>query len=321
MATLKYLDTTYECTTAIRGDNYIHLLDANGNVTAAFDGIKDFSGFTLTGCSWTLPSPCDKCSIAVINVDGSIEKGDAKYDDLILADSSYIIPAYKDFLSAYKELIAKRYDEPAPDATLKPVGIRGDKTVTGLPSEIAGAEWEGIVLYTGLSPQRVLVWRCDSEVMYSCYLNYSSQTIKWSKVSLNPAGDTMTGPLDMAADGDTARMRLRATSEWGYVEVFSTSSSGNKRLLAIGRAASEDSCIQLEVWNGNVMTKAYKLYHEGNKPTAADIGSGTFSTTDIFAMPGSDYSVARLRNISFGTAELTDRVSTLADGEIYFMYE
>lgn len=55
--------------------------------------------------------------------------------------------------------------------------------------------------------------------------------------------------------------------------------------------------------------------------TASQLGAGTFNTTDVKAKSGTDYSVARVRNISAGTADLTAGSSPLASGDIYIVYE
>lgn len=75
MPTLKYLGDSFDCTTAIKGDNYIHLLDENGVMVAAFDEIADFSDFTLENGSYTEPTDDHSCSVAVIRDDGTIGKG------------------------------------------------------------------------------------------------------------------------------------------------------------------------------------------------------------------------------------------------------
>lgn len=60
-----------------------------------------------------------------------------------------------------------------------------------------------------------------------------------------------------------------------------------------------------------------------DKPShSADmITSGTFSTTEIKAKTGTDYSVARIRNIQASTTDLTAGSSALANGDIYLVYE
>lgn len=75
MPTLTYLGETYDCTTAIKGPDYIHLLDANGVLTAAFDRITSFTGFTLANGSYTTPTADQNCYLAVIRDDGTIGKG------------------------------------------------------------------------------------------------------------------------------------------------------------------------------------------------------------------------------------------------------
>lgn len=75
MPTLIYKNDRFDCTTAIKGDDYIHLLDADGIMTSAFDGITNFSDFTLENGSYTSPTADHNCYLAVIRDDGTIGKG------------------------------------------------------------------------------------------------------------------------------------------------------------------------------------------------------------------------------------------------------
>lgn len=82
MASLTYLGMTYDCVTAIKGADYIHLLDADGNMVVSFDGISDFSGFTLSGCEYTEPAADEDCFVAIVREDGTIGKGSHKCSDI-----------------------------------------------------------------------------------------------------------------------------------------------------------------------------------------------------------------------------------------------
>lgn len=75
MPTLKYLDKSFACATAIKGDDYIHLMDDKGILIAAFDHISDFSGFTLEDGSYVSPTADHNCKVAVIRDDGTIAPG------------------------------------------------------------------------------------------------------------------------------------------------------------------------------------------------------------------------------------------------------
>ena len=56
MPTLKYLDYSFDCATAIKGEDYIHLLDANGILIVSFEGVADFTHFTLVNGEYTTPT-------------------------------------------------------------------------------------------------------------------------------------------------------------------------------------------------------------------------------------------------------------------------
>ena len=82
MATVKYLGDSYTCDKALKGTDYIHLLDSDGCMIVAFDGVQDFSGFSISGGSWTTPTPEGECYLAVVKDDGSIGKGGHRCCDI-----------------------------------------------------------------------------------------------------------------------------------------------------------------------------------------------------------------------------------------------
>ena len=83
MATVNYLGESYSCATALKGDNYIHLLDSLGKMIAAFDGITNFDGFTISGGSWVTPTAESDCYLAVVKDDGTMGKGGQKCCDVV----------------------------------------------------------------------------------------------------------------------------------------------------------------------------------------------------------------------------------------------
>lgn len=54
---------------------------------------------------------------------------------------------------------------------------------------------------------------------------------------------------------------------------------------------------------------------------ANTITAGTFAATGVKAMNGTDYTTARIRNIQASTTDLTAGSSSLANGDIYLVYE
>lgn len=54
---------------------------------------------------------------------------------------------------------------------------------------------------------------------------------------------------------------------------------------------------------------------------ASTITAGTFAATGVKAMNGTDYTTARVRNIQASTTDLTAGSSSLANGDIYLVYE
>ena len=54
---------------------------------------------------------------------------------------------------------------------------------------------------------------------------------------------------------------------------------------------------------------------------ASTITDGTFASTNVKAMNGTDYTTARVRNIQASSTDLTAGSSALANGDIYLVYE
>ena len=98
MATVTYNNESFTCTTALKGTDYIHLLDSSGAMIVAFDGITDFTGFTISGGSWTTPTSADSCCFAVIEDDGTIGKSSHKHSDYLtgIANGSVTTAKIKD---------------------------------------------------------------------------------------------------------------------------------------------------------------------------------------------------------------------------------
>lgn len=82
MPNVTYCGTTYACTTAIKGDTYIRLLDENDALIADFEGISDFSAFSISGGSWESPEAADDCYVVAMRRDGTLVKTDKKACDL-----------------------------------------------------------------------------------------------------------------------------------------------------------------------------------------------------------------------------------------------
>lgn len=62
-------------------------------------------------------------------------------------------------------------------------------------------------------------------------------------------------------------------------------------------------------------------FTSAKKPTASDIGAGTFADTAVKAKAGTDYTTGRVRNIWATTNDMTPGVSELASGNICLVYE
>ena len=128
MPTVTYNSETYTCTTALKGTDYIHLLDASGNMVVAFDGVVDFSGFFITDGDWTSPTDVDLCSIAVIEDDGTIGRSSFKPSDI--AKAGDITP---DSIGAAEKSVAVTASLPVAswDGGAKTLSVTLSQDVTG----------------------------------------------------------------------------------------------------------------------------------------------------------------------------------------------
>lgn len=70
--TVTVCGVSYSCATALKGSDYVRLLDSAGDCVAAFDGITDFNAFAISGGSWTTPKSSAACNLAVVHEDGSV---------------------------------------------------------------------------------------------------------------------------------------------------------------------------------------------------------------------------------------------------------
>lgn len=82
MVLVTHNQTTYECMSAIKGSNYVHLLDANSNLIVAFDGVIDFSDFTIYGGDWSAPTATNSGFIATIGDDKVIRASGRRGSDI-----------------------------------------------------------------------------------------------------------------------------------------------------------------------------------------------------------------------------------------------
>lgn len=82
MPTVTYNNETYTCTTALKGPDYIHLLDASGEMTHAFDIVDNFTTYSITDGDWTAPTEEDNCQLAVVGDDGVIRSGSKRVIDI-----------------------------------------------------------------------------------------------------------------------------------------------------------------------------------------------------------------------------------------------
>lgn len=67
-------------------------------------------------------------------------------------------------------------------------------------------------------------------------------------------------------------------------------------------------------------TKLSGKSETGHTHSVSNLSAGTFSSTNVKAKTGTDYSTQRIRNIAYGTTSLTTSTSALSSGDAYFTY-
>lgn len=137
MPSLVYLEQTYDCATAIKGDDYIHLLDDNGCMVASFDGITDFSEFTLQNGTYTSPTADHDCYVAVMRDDGTLGKGGHTCADIGVAmtTASSAATAAANAQATAESKAASGHKHAAGDITSGTLAVgRGGTGVTANPS-------------------------------------------------------------------------------------------------------------------------------------------------------------------------------------------
>jgi hypothetical protein len=82
MATVTHMGVEYLCAKALKGPDYVHLLNEHEKMIVAFDGVSDFSGFSITDGDWITPTPDNECYLAVVKDDGTVGKGDHRCSDI-----------------------------------------------------------------------------------------------------------------------------------------------------------------------------------------------------------------------------------------------
>lgn len=82
MAVVTHLGVEYPCSKALKGEDYVRLLGADGAMIVAFNGVTDFTAFSITGGTWSTPTADNNCYLAVVKDDGTIGKGDHRCSDI-----------------------------------------------------------------------------------------------------------------------------------------------------------------------------------------------------------------------------------------------
>ena len=96
MPIVTYDGHEFECATALKGADYIRLLDAAGCKIVAFEGVVDFSTFTITDGDWTNAPAADDCYIVTASQDGSLHTSSKKACEVSKGGIELLIYLHRD---------------------------------------------------------------------------------------------------------------------------------------------------------------------------------------------------------------------------------
>lgn len=122
--------------------------------------------------------------------------------------------------------------------------------------------------------------------------------------------------VQLALGYTKANMALRSSYSGSWCAWNKIYSANSKPTLAdIGAAASSHNHAAGDITSGTLAAARIPTL------AASKIGAGTFAATGVVAAVGTDYTTARVRNAQASTSDLTAGSSSLANGNIYLVYE
>lgn len=293
MPTLTYLGDEYSCATAIKGADYIHLLNEAGVMIAAFDEIKDFSGFKLTNGSYTSPAADHDCYLAVLRDDGTIGRGGHKCSDIPMTAADVgAFPACEtvvDLRAVNKNIIVSTTAE-----TLNTPYTAGLTTyANGLCVVGYVNNSNKTLLYFSRNHHELFIQRQVGGTWGTWFKFYHEGNKPTSAdvgaVALN-GSNTMTGDLLIsranaavsAQNTSTNRKAKLQSVDDGSAYLHNTLDNSNRSSLQL-KPETDDlkSALTLLRFVSNKETKAYIIHHTGNKPTGSYTGNGSATERTI----------------------------------------
>ena len=289
MPTLKYLGDSYDCATAIKGPDYIHLLDANGAMVATFDKITDFSSFTLENGSYTSPTPDHDCYLTVTRDDGTFGKGNYKCSDIPRTAAD----------------VGARPNTWTPSAA--DVGaVPTSRTVNGkaLSGDISLTASDVGASASGHKHTKAEITDFPTSMP-------ASDVYSWAKASTKPS---------YTASEVGARPSTWTPSAADVGAVPTSRTINNKALSANISLSAADVGARPSTWTpsaSDVGAAPSSHNQAASTITAGTLGGKVQANASAAATLGN----AQVRDIYAGTSDMTAGSSSLTTGTIYFVYE
>ena len=349
MPTLKYLGVSYDCTTAIKGPDYIHLLDANGVMVATFDKITDFSSFALENGGYTSPTTDHNCYLTVTRDDGTFGKGSHTCADieralnLTAADvgarpntwtpSAADVGAVPTSRTVNGKALSSNISLTASDVGASASGHKHTKSeITDFPTSMPASD-----VYSWAKAATKPTYTASEVGAAASSHNHSASEITSGTLPVarggtgNTSVDTTptSGSTKMVTSGGvyTALAGKAASSHGNHVPA--TQTANNAVFLRndntwqtvtpanIGAAASSHKHTKSEITDFPT-----SMTPTAHNQAASTITAGTLAgKVNANATAAATLGNAQVRDIYAGTSDMTAGSSSLTSGTIYFVYE
>ena len=224
--------------------------------------------------------------------------------------------------------------EQGPQGIQGPQGVQGPEGPQG-PAGVAGADGKSAyqtAVEAGYAGTETAFNEALKDVPWHIANTDNPHQVTAAQVGAIPSKEkgAANGVATLGADGKVPTGQLPAmdyvpTSEKGVASGVATLGTDGKvppgQLPAMNYAPSTHASQHATGGSDPITPASIGAAAASHNQAASTITGGTFASTDVKAMNGTDYTTARLRNIQASTTDLTAGSSSLSNGDIYLVYE